>query len=135
MNFHRRPKDANVQEWTRTSQDEDLWDFLTENSDGYISVRESFRCPKTRMSTFRGYLTQWVFLDKSFDPKWISTKKLKSKIPKMNLAFVLCKLQIIKTGLLLLWKCKMFNKVFRLWCWFNSPYISTPFVLLNFLFL
>ena len=26
------------------------------------------------------------------DPKWISTKKLKSKIPKMNLAFVLCKL-------------------------------------------
>ena len=42
---------------------------------------------------------------------------------------------IIKTGLLLLWKCKMFNKVFRLWCWFNSPYISTPFVLLNFLFL
>ena len=41
---------------------------------------------------------------------------------------------IIKTGLLLLWKCKMLNKVFRLWCWFNSPYISTPFVLLNFFY-
>ena len=62
LNFHRRPKDANVQEWTRTSQDEDLWDFLTENSDGYISVRESFWRPKMKMSTFRGYLTQWDFL-------------------------------------------------------------------------